>query len=281
MNLPSACLFVAFLLALPIRGQEHQPPPNKDENYIPADLQDAVRVLKGKIGKKDQEKIKKGEINAIGMHFGLGMSLRNSWGLWGGSRLAKYFNDNGIGHPDNMSGYILEAFCRDLRGEDYDLLQIMRDKAKEWPAFHAAIMEGGRMVEDRYQAILYSRLDYDDDQRIILTSLLWHPDDGKVYLTKGNAQRRLASSEVVAELLKDEEHALFSKKEIKILDRLREMTPDQRLELIRELDEAARKKIDGILPRTKDPEGLDHDVNVDPFAIDEAEAGSYDGTRPN
>lgn len=51
------------------------------------------------------------------MHLGLGMGLRNGWGLWGGSRLAKYFNGMGIFHPDDMSGIILESYVRYLRKE--------------------------------------------------------------------------------------------------------------------------------------------------------------------
>ena len=43
-------------------------------------------------------------------HFGFGMYLRNNWGLWGGSRLQKYFFDRGISHPDNMSGIILKHY---------------------------------------------------------------------------------------------------------------------------------------------------------------------------
>lgn len=35
------------------------------------------------------------------VHMGYGLNLRNRWGLWGDSRLSKYFNDLGIFHPDD------------------------------------------------------------------------------------------------------------------------------------------------------------------------------------
>ena len=47
--------------------------------------------------------------------------MRNNWGLWGGSRLSKYFNKIGIYHPDDMSAIILESYRRNLQGEAIDL----------------------------------------------------------------------------------------------------------------------------------------------------------------
>lgn len=47
-------------------------------------------------------------------HFYLGRWLRNDWGLWSGSRLAKWFNSKGIFHPDDMSGIILTSYWRHL-----------------------------------------------------------------------------------------------------------------------------------------------------------------------
>ena len=54
-------------------------------------------------------------------HMGLGMWMRNNWGLWGGSRLAAWFNAQGINHPDDMSGIILDSFWRYLNGKPIKL----------------------------------------------------------------------------------------------------------------------------------------------------------------
>ncbi len=99
------------------REKEPAPKEEKKEAYIPKDLDDCFRELDKNLRPEDIDKIRKGEIQAIDMHFGLGMGLRNGWGLWGGSRLAKYFNEMGIFHPDDMSGIILDSYVRYLRNE--------------------------------------------------------------------------------------------------------------------------------------------------------------------
>lgn len=55
------------------------------------------------------------------VHHSLGRYLRNRWNLWGQSRLAKYMNELGIHHPDDMSSIILDSFQRRLKGQDIDL----------------------------------------------------------------------------------------------------------------------------------------------------------------
>jgi hypothetical protein len=57
-------------------------------------------------------------------HMGLGMWMRNNWGLWGGSRLQKYFTDKGIHHPDEMSSVILFHY--------YDWLNGRKETWKDW-----------------------------------------------------------------------------------------------------------------------------------------------------
>ena len=104
----------------------------KKETYIPTDLDDCYRELDKNLRADDIEKIRKGEIQAIDMHFGLGMGLRNGWGLWGGSRLAKYFNAMGIFHPDDMSGIILESYVRQLRKEPIRLDEQVAYYKKYW-----------------------------------------------------------------------------------------------------------------------------------------------------
>jgi len=66
----------------------------------------------------------KNKQETIKYHHSLGMSLRNSWGLWGGSRLQKYFLDRQVNHPDNMSALILEFY--------YDWLHNANDDWQEW-----------------------------------------------------------------------------------------------------------------------------------------------------
>lgn len=61
------------------------------------------------------------EEGAVMAHFGLGMWIRNNWGLWGGGPLGQSLNKMGFVHPDDMSSEILAGLVARLRGEEYDL----------------------------------------------------------------------------------------------------------------------------------------------------------------
>ncbi|TMU50997.1 hypothetical protein FGG15_17390 [Flagellimonas algicola] len=65
----------------------------------------------------------KNEEQAVGeIHFSTGMSIRNNWKLWAGtSKIAKYFMDLGIHHPDDMSGIILTSLHRKLNQKEIEL----------------------------------------------------------------------------------------------------------------------------------------------------------------
>ena len=80
--------------------------------YIPMDLDDCCVQLDQLLSEEDKEYIKglPKEDVLKHLHFGLGMWIRNNWGLWGGSRLQIYFLKKRINHPDDMSGKILEAY---------------------------------------------------------------------------------------------------------------------------------------------------------------------------
>jgi len=97
--------------------------------YVPVDLDDCFRELTRWGPPAVIEKLRSGEAAPGALHLGLGMALRNRWGLWRGSRLARYFDAMGIHHPDDMSGIILESYAHQLRGEPLDLEgQIARTK---------------------------------------------------------------------------------------------------------------------------------------------------------
>jgi len=94
------------------------------EKYIPIDLNDAISYFECKWPEKDLNWFKnKEEQEAVAeLHFGTGMSLRNSWKLWAGtSEISKYFRDLGINHPDDMSSIILTSLHRKLNELEIDL----------------------------------------------------------------------------------------------------------------------------------------------------------------
>ena len=118
-------LSLCLLLPLVTFGQQGDTTVVKDTTpqvYIPKDLPDCIQQLDSMLSAEDKAYIK----NGGSVHFSLGMWMRNNWGLWGGSRLQKYFIDNGIHHPDDMSGVILECYVKHLRGEKVKYKRILR-----------------------------------------------------------------------------------------------------------------------------------------------------------
>jgi hypothetical protein len=65
-------------------------------------------------------------------HFGLGLWMRNNWGLWKGKELAKHFKSIGVFHPDDMSGIILTSYYRQLKGQDRKLDEQIKNYQEYW-----------------------------------------------------------------------------------------------------------------------------------------------------
>ena len=80
--------------------------------YIPKDIKDCFVTLDSLLSKENIKSIKElpNKNETIEYHHGLGLWLRNNWGLWGGSRLQKYFLARKVNHPDSMSAMILEYY---------------------------------------------------------------------------------------------------------------------------------------------------------------------------
>lgn len=94
--------------------------------YIPKDLGECFAELDRllpEIDRKEMQTLPKRD-DMIRYHHGLGTWLRNNWGLWGGSRLQKYFTDKRITHPDNMSSVILYYY--------HDWLNGKKEAWKDW-----------------------------------------------------------------------------------------------------------------------------------------------------
>lgn len=96
------------------------------DRYIPKDLGDAFEQLDKELPEVVRNEMKKLDRRdeMIKYHHGLGTWIRNNWGLWGGSRLQKYFTDRGVDHPDEMSGVILSFY--------WDWLHGHKDTWKQW-----------------------------------------------------------------------------------------------------------------------------------------------------
>ena len=91
--------------------------------YIPKDIDEAIDSLDAIISPEDKRYITDSlslEDFGARCHFSLGMWIRNNWGLWGGSRLQRYFVEKNVYHPDDMSGEILNAYYKKkIQGLDF------------------------------------------------------------------------------------------------------------------------------------------------------------------
>lgn len=101
--------------------------------YIPKDLEDCFKELKKMLSPELIKEMKSGtEDDMIKYHRGLGMWMRNNWGLWSDSRLKKYFNELEIYHPDDMSGIILDSFWRHLNNKPIRLEEQIKYYKDYW-----------------------------------------------------------------------------------------------------------------------------------------------------
>ena len=76
--------------------------------------------------------------------------MRNNWGLWQGGPLAKYFNELGINHPDDMSSIIMDSYVARLQGIKYDL-----DKEiAEYKAYWEKMKEPNDIVDPRTDGLV-------------------------------------------------------------------------------------------------------------------------------
>lgn len=91
--------------------------------YIPKNLEECYIELNKILDKKKLDEIKElSEKQFISnSHFGLGLWIRNNWGLWKESRLYVFFKTKGVFHPDDISGIILRSYHRYLNGKEIKL----------------------------------------------------------------------------------------------------------------------------------------------------------------
>src|SRR3712207_7074234 len=68
-----------------------------------------------------------GREEMINYHFSLGMWMRNNWGLWGSSRLQKYFTGKGVTHAEEMRS---EEHTSELQSRQYLVCRLLLEKKK-------------------------------------------------------------------------------------------------------------------------------------------------------
>ena len=88
----------------------------------PKNLTECIQMLDHILKKEDKEKAKtltESEF-LIETYFGTGIGIRNEWIRSGSPELVKFFLDEGVKHPDDMSAMILTSYYRHLLGKEID-----------------------------------------------------------------------------------------------------------------------------------------------------------------
>lgn len=128
--------FLILILSIPFILGLNVTPPNTPAGrvYIPTDLEDCFVQLDSIWNDSTKAEFRElSESQFVGRsHFSTGLWMRNKWKLWKKSRLARYFNDLGIFHPDDMSGIILTSYHRRLLGKDILLHQQIEGYQLYW-----------------------------------------------------------------------------------------------------------------------------------------------------
>ena len=122
------------------------------DDYVPRDVDDAIATLACQLPPRDlQELTAASEEDLALYHLGLGMGVRNGWGLWGDSRLAHHFREIGIQHPDDMSAIILDSLWRRLHDQPPDVDGQVEYYQEYWAAYREitppACPDDGRIEE--------------------------------------------------------------------------------------------------------------------------------------
>jgi hypothetical protein len=137
-------------------GQEQKKEKSpQEQRRIPTTLAEAHAELERTLSPRTLAEIDAvpSEDDMIQYHFGIGLSIRNGWGLWADSPLATYMRGLGFTHPDDMSGVILNTFWRKRHGQDLNLEGLKASAKKEAEAAEKARKEDEKRVQEARIAI--------------------------------------------------------------------------------------------------------------------------------
>jgi hypothetical protein len=107
-----------------------------NKQFIPKDLSESFLVLDTVLSNDIINQIRSSDEDSLyRFHMGIGLWIRNNWGLWDNSRLAKWFKSNGVFHPDDMSDIILVSYHRYLNHEALNLSQQVATYQDFWDSY--------------------------------------------------------------------------------------------------------------------------------------------------
>jgi hypothetical protein len=144
MRVISLLSVVLSLSVVSAQDAKKENPPQQRRN-APATLAEAHAELERIFSPQELAKIDSmpSEDGMIQYHMPFGTGLRNRWGLWGDSPLAKHMQELGFSDADAMSGVILETFWCKRHGQDFRL--------KERAAAYKRSMEAAQKAREEQE----------------------------------------------------------------------------------------------------------------------------------
>ena len=110
-------LILSLLLPLLLSAcaTDFRPPPGV---HIPENLEEAYVELDNMLTTEQKEALRTGETPVSETILNFGMQLKEYWGLWRDSKMAKYMRRRDIDHPDHMITIIFEGYVQYLREQE-------------------------------------------------------------------------------------------------------------------------------------------------------------------
>jgi hypothetical protein len=94
-----------------------------------------------------EKKVKTG--GSAGLHLGIGMQIRNAWGLWEDTPLRRdAIETYGLAHADDISGLLFEMLRARCMGETYDEADFIERITLHWRNYGQTPLSAGGLQED-------------------------------------------------------------------------------------------------------------------------------------
>lgn len=119
--------------------------------YIPKDVADAFVQLNKLISKEAQANFKSvpEDQAARQFHFSFGRWMIVNWSFYEGSRLAHYFKQMGVNHPDDMATFMTITYHRYLNKQPLQAKELATYFVEKRKKEHLARKQRGQVLEEK------------------------------------------------------------------------------------------------------------------------------------
>lgn len=119
-----------------------------EEKFVPLTIEGAVGYLLNSLSEEEIAFIKKEKDHSC-IHFGLGMQIRNDWGLWRNDTAIKLdaVEKYGIAHGDDLSSLIFAWLWAKVKNETFDPIVYCQNFHEHWKLSGTDSLSAGCWVQ--------------------------------------------------------------------------------------------------------------------------------------